>query len=214
MIEIEPLSLSVISRGLCEPDIAAAWQRWRTMGLSGRFLYDTEKPFRRRLTLSSSVAEVDRAPALITVGPDSFCATCYGPDWTARAPLVQHVPDDDLERIAAAGYRAAIEGEPNLDVVHAVTADQAGRRMDIIYERLVVPVTTAGGHRVIVCMTAALRGIRWMPWPDAAGRTCGSSRDSRRHEYVQAPEASAFRQEIYGHSPDGRQSLWQPAGLR
>jgi hypothetical protein len=80
-----------------------------------------------------------------------------------RAAIVEeHAPDTDLERSAALGYRAAIAGEPNLDIMSVTTRDLAGRQMELLYERLIVPLRTASGSLLIGCVTAKLKPIRWI----------------------------------------------------
>lgn len=206
MSAIETLSLDHIARGLVQPDIAAFWRQWREVDTDRPGLSAFATTIQDRMTLSEGRARAGFAPELIAVGASSFIAACYGADWAREVALRTRTPDTGLEQISARGYHAAISGEPNLDVVMTTTADDTGRRMEILYERLIVPIRTAGGHLVIGCMTAPLKPICWLSEPGDQDRVGGSSTNNHRREYVQAPLSSLSRSEKYGHSPDGPQS--------
>ncbi len=206
MSTIETLGLDHIVRGLVQPEISAFWQQWRAVDANRTGLSAFDTTIQNKMTLSEGRARTGFAPELIAVGADSFIAACYGADWAREVALRARTPDTGLEQISARGYHAAISGEPNLDIVMTTTADDAGQRMQILYERLIVPVRTAGGHLVIGCMTAPLRPICWLSEPGDRDRADGSSINSHHREYVQAPLSSLSRPVKYGHSPDGLQS--------
>jgi hypothetical protein len=203
---IHPLSVQHISKGLAQPRIAAFWQEWRDTDRHMLGLAAFSKAMQERMTLSVGALDVEMAPELIAVGPKSFVADCFGADWAREAPLRSRTPDAELEKICARGYHNAIAGIPNLDMVQTLTTDDAGRRMKILYERLIVPIRTSGGHLVIGCMTAPLRPICWLSGQGDQDREDGSSKDNHPREYVQAPESSLSRQALCAHIPDGQQT--------
>ncbi len=183
MTAIQDLSPSLIEAGLVQPIIESFWREWlRSTSLSGysQFLLD-------RMTLSAGTANDDMAPQLLAVGPQSFVATCFGANWAREATIRARTPDTRLEKLCARGYHVAMGGRPSLDVVKTITTDDDGQTMDLLYERLLVPIRTAGGHLVIGCVTAPLKPICWLPAPDAQDLSAGSSKDSRPREYDREP---------------------------
>lgn len=162
MNEVMPLSLSALDRGIVQGDIKAFWTCWRDLERGVEDLRLLHRYVSERTTLSAGTTTAGLSPRLLVVGPQSFVAECFGAAWARSAMDEEHTPDTDLERSAAHGYNAAIAGEPNLDIMSVRTHDLAGRQMDLLYERLIVPLRTANGSLLIGCMTAKLQPIRWV----------------------------------------------------
>jgi len=183
LIEIVSLPLSALDRGLLQPQVSAFYSSWRR----GDGLAGMPRALSNQLTLSAGIMSGGFAPPLLSVGPASFVAECFGADWAREAIMREHTPDDALERAAAAGYLAAFEGVPSLDIVTCKTQNEDGMTMDILYERLIVLMPTGAGVPVLACMTAKLKPICWSPPPDGRGLAAGSSTNSHRRGYEPGP---------------------------
>ncbi|MCA1242461.1 hypothetical protein LC092_08425 [Stappia stellulata] len=183
MNDVMQLSLSALDRGLVQGDIKAFWTCWRDLDTGAQDLRLLHRYIADRTTLSAGTASSGLSPRLLVVGPQSFVAECYGAAWARSAIVEEHTPDTDLERSAARGYHAAIAGEPNLDIMSVRTRDLAGREMDLLYERLILPLRTANGSLLIGCVTAKLMPIRWIKderWEQLRGR----ARADRWHDGI------------------------------
>ncbi|MEP2705944.1 MAG: hypothetical protein ABJQ71_10530 [Roseibium sp.] len=160
MNTVERFNLSLLESGRAQPEIAAVWKEWRQGGIFSDFSLS----LKQRMTLSAGHAQEGSSPALLSVGAESFVAKCFGPDWARSAIVQEETPDPALERLASAGYHSAILNEPNYDIMSVTCRDENDRWMQLLYERLIVPLPLAGGTvRLIGCMTAPIAPIRWLP---------------------------------------------------
>lgn len=209
MNAVEPLSLGFIERGLAQPEIAAGWQAWRREGTFA----GVPDILRRRFTLSAGYAEAGRSPPIIGVGPDSFVAKCFGSSWAQSVIFSEATPDPELEALASGGYHVALSGEANFDIVKVECRDEAGRWMQLLYERLIVPLPV-GDRQLIGCLTAPLAPIKWLRGRDDPDLPACSSTGSHPRGYGRADGSSRFPLVGCGNSPDGPRSLFGPGASR
>lgn len=198
MSHIETLPIADIEAGRSEARIALFWKQWR----ENRGLVDDRLerilPF---LTVCATSTGAEVSPPFIFVGGDAFVTQCYGRDWARRALAGGSTPDTALERIAATGYAAATAGDASYDLVSVRTRSNAAE-IDLLYQRLILPIRTRKGYRLLGCMTAPVRPIRILSWRGGEGRRRYSTITNRRDGYDAAGRSSGFPPAACGNIPD------------
>ncbi len=207
MNHIETLPVSDIKKGLTEDDIALFWKVWReNRGLIDERLEDI-LPL---LTVCAASIEETVSPPFVFIGADAFVTRCYGRDWARKALAGGSTPDSSLERMAAAGYVAATEGDASFDLV-SVRTQTGTAEIDILYQRLILPIRTAKGHRLLGCITAPVRPTRILSWRGDEGRRRYSTTASRRGGYDAAGRSNGFRPAAYENIPEQWKTRNRPA---
>ena len=206
---VEQIKLCDIDRGLAEHEISEFWSAWRdNKGLvDGSF--STIVPL---MTTCRTSAVSNVSPPFLHIGSDSFVRRCFGREWARTALAGGATPDTDLERIAASGYAQATAGEPSFDLVSVQTISDVAE-IDLLYQRLILPLHTQTGYRLLGCVAAPVRPIEILSWRDDVGRHEYSREASRQPEYGSAARPNGFQQAAYdnslvhGRNPSRRGSL-------
>lgn len=159
--------LDLIEKGYVRDDIAAFWRFWRKG--EGRLTADIHAIV-SKLTFCAGEAANSASPPYLFIGDKAYVTQCYGPNWSSGALANQGTtPDGDLERLAAEGYAQAMAGEARFDLVSVCTESELfGGKIEIAYERLILPLKTDTGHRLLGCMTAPIMPIKRVSGPDSA----------------------------------------------
>lgn len=196
---IEALPVSQIEIGLSESDIRDFWRMWRA---SGGIIDDHLKAALSRLTICGTSTTDETSPPFVFIGQNAFVTRCFGHQWAKDTLGRGGTPDDQLERITAAGYAAATAGDASFDLVGVTTTDATGAGIEILYERLILPLRTTTGHRFLGCMTAPIKPIERVSEPDSADPFANSKAASHRDECLPALVASQSRRVACESSPD------------
>ncbi len=184
----ERQNTALLDRGLSCDDISDFWRYWRQAG--GQMTADIQ-PIISKLTFCAADLDGGASPPFVFIGDNAYVTRCYGAAWSRDALAKRRAtPDDNLERLAAEGYAEAIAGEARYDVVSARTISDMFGEIDIAYERLILPLTTATGHRLLGCMTAPIRPIRQLSVPDSADPRTYSKAASHHGGYAWAAFAT------------------------
>ncbi|WP_150525088.1 hypothetical protein [Roseibium sediminis] len=163
MNDVFTLNYDYLDKGLAQDQTTAFWKVYWENRKDQLCLPDFPLQLRYRMTCSAFAAIDGLSPPLIAIGRKSFAVDCFGEDWIQSSAFPDKTPDEDLERLVAPGYHAAIQGSPSLDIVQTSTSDLHGRAMRVMYERLIVPVRVGKYKRVLCCMTAPVKPIEWLP---------------------------------------------------
>ncbi len=180
----EEQRIDLLDRGFVQDDIAAFWRYWRESG--GSLTGDIQEIISKLTFCAGKTEKGAISPPYLFIGDKAYVTQCYGPNWSSGALATQGTtPDDELEELAAAGYMQAMAGEPRFDVVSVCTDSELfGGKIAIAYERLILPLETATGHRMLGCMTAPIMPTKRVSAPDSEDLWPSSTKASRPIVYA------------------------------
>lgn len=106
------------------------------------------------LVLAGGVSQ-DHEPSLLYAGEDAFAVKIMGTDWPNSPENAAAALDDEYRRMVVDAYGAGIaSGEPIYDLVSGCV-----QRMQLRYERLILPFDSISGARFMVCMSMGVDAV-------------------------------------------------------
>jgi len=204
----ELISVERIHSGLFSRPVSDLFTWWRDN--KGR-LNEKFTPLLDKATMCSPAASENAAPPpLVYAGDDSLVAWCFSVEFARRVAGHETTPDPTLETIAAKGYWATTQGEPALSIISTTVETAEFGTVDLVYERLLVPVETITGKNLVACMAVPIRCPELFAGPGNQYRrhySIGSDLTDRCRPEL---PASVSRQPVGENSRPGRQSLFPP----